>query len=70
MNAPSENPERVRWLCVLLFGMVIVAFWRALFCDFQFFDEADYLINNPHVNSGLTWSNIVWAFGNADKANW
>ncbi|HMD53395.1 MAG TPA: hypothetical protein VKJ65_02460, partial [Phycisphaerae bacterium] len=22
------------------------------------------------MNSGLTWSNIVWAFGHADKANW
>ncbi len=57
-------------LCFVLFALVLCTFARALQCDFQFYDEADYLLNNPHVNSGLSWSNFTWALFNLDKCNW
>ncbi len=34
------------------------------------YDDPDYIVNNPHVNSGLTWSGIIWAFKSGYAANW
>ena len=34
------------------------------------FDDPQYIINNPHVSTGLTWANVVWAFTSGYAANW
>jgi len=34
------------------------------------FDDLEYIVENPHVTSGLTAANIVWAFTNTHAANW
>jgi tetratricopeptide (TPR) repeat protein len=41
-------------------------------CNHQFlnFDDDSYVTNNPHVASGLTGKNIIWAFTSVDEANW
>lgn len=57
-------------LCVLLFGIVFGAFLLTVNCGFQFYDEADDLIKNPHVNSGLSPANFIWAFSSFEKSNW
>ena len=34
------------------------------------FDDDAYITDNPHVDGGLTWSGIVWAFKSGYAANW
>jgi hypothetical protein len=37
---------------------------------FANYDDGDYVYDNPHVTSGLTIRNIVWAFTSKTSANW
>ena len=34
------------------------------------FDDEEYIIGNTHVTSGLTWTNVIWAFKTGEAANW
>jgi protein O-mannosyl-transferase len=38
--------------------------------DFVNFDDNDYIINNPHVRTGLTGENAAWAFTSTERVNW
>jgi tetratricopeptide (TPR) repeat protein len=38
--------------------------------SFTNFDDVQYIIQNPHVNSGLHWETIKWAFTTYYAANW
>lgn len=57
-------------LCFGLFILIVWAFSPALRCGFQFYDEADDLLTNPHINGGLSLSNCLWALFHSDKSNW
>src|SRR5206468_3598957 len=30
----------------------------------------DYILDNPHVRTGLSWENIRWALTSTENANW
>jgi len=34
------------------------------------FDDDRYIVQNPHVQAGLSWSTIAWAFTSTSQANW
>jgi hypothetical protein len=53
-------------LCVL----TVLAYWPVLSADFINFDDPSYVINNPHVEGGLTWSAWQWAWTTLDVWNW
>src|SRR5688572_12334302 len=45
----------------------LLLFSRSLGYGFINYDDPDYLTNNLHVQAGLTWEGIRWAFtGHAD----
>jgi hypothetical protein len=48
----------------------LACFWPTLGNDFVQYDDQDYVTQNPHIQSGLTWQSIRWAFGAAYAANW
>ena len=50
--------------------VVIVVFAQAARHDFINFDDPDYVVTNPHVSTGLTGANIVWAFTHSHASNW
>jgi tetratricopeptide (TPR) repeat protein len=56
--------------CFVLAALTLILYWPTFHYGFIDYDDADYIIANPHVNSGLSWSNIVWAFENTHAANW
>lgn len=33
-------------------------------------DDGGYVVNNPHVNTGLSWTNLQWALTSGYAANW
>ena len=47
--------------CVLLVGTVLL-FSRSANYGFTNYDDPIYVANNPHVQAGLAWESIVWAF--------
>ena len=66
-----------RWIVAGLIAMTVVAFcgdpWRlggALLNDFTVFDDNLYVYENPHVRTGVSWSNISWAFRESHAYNW
>lgn len=42
--------------------LVLIVFFPALGCDFVNFDDRTFVVNNPHVNRGLTLEAVRWAF--------
>jgi len=57
-------------MAVLLVLVTIALYWPATHHDFLNFDDNQYVLDNPHVNSGLTWENARWALGSGYAENW
>ena len=57
-------------LAGLLFLAVIAAFWPVLRNDFITYDDQSYVVQNSHVQNGLSAESIGWAFGTFAQANW
>ena len=59
-------------LCIyLLLALVTIAvFWQVGSCDFITYDDSVYIKNNKHVNTGLSWENVTWAFTESYASNW
>src|ERR1035438_5888140 len=58
------------WLTAVSLVLVTIAlYWPATGHDFVY-DDNQYVLENPHVASGLTWENARWAFGSGYASNW
>jgi tetratricopeptide (TPR) repeat protein len=57
-------------ICITLALSTLLVFWQVRNFDFINYDDDSYLYENPHVLTGLTWGNIVWAFTTAHVGNW
>jgi protein O-mannosyl-transferase len=57
-------------ICIFLAVVVFLALSPILNNGFVSYDDPAYVTQNPHVNTGLTWQNIVWAFSGAHASNW
>jgi tetratricopeptide (TPR) repeat protein len=70
---PSPWHERLRsppLLCLLLALVTFAVYVPALRNDFVNYDDADYVTANSHVQSGLKWENVQWAFTTGHASNW
>jgi protein O-mannosyl-transferase len=57
------------WLMAALLALVTIAvYWPATRCDFVNYDDNIYVTENPHVQGGLNWEGVKWAFGNTGQA--
>ncbi len=50
--------------------LTIAVYWGVWSFGFVNFDDPQYVVLNPHVTTGLSWANIVWAFTTGHAANW
>src|SRR5208337_3521726 len=57
-------------LCLLLLVVTLAVYWPVTHCDFLYLDDPDYFMANPHVQTGLKSSNLVWAFTTGHASNW
>jgi tetratricopeptide (TPR) repeat protein len=57
-------------ICIVLAAVVFLALSPTWHNGFIGYDDPAYVTQNPHVNTGLTWPNIVWAFSGAHASNW
>jgi tetratricopeptide (TPR) repeat protein len=58
-------------ICLGLLVINLIAFWPASHLGFIVLDDPVYVTDNPHVQGGLSWEGVKWAFGNtAQGAYW
>ena len=57
-------------LCILLAAAICVAYIHVWDCAFVNIDDGSYVTANAHIQSGLTWSNFLWAFTTFEAGNW
>jgi tetratricopeptide (TPR) repeat protein len=50
--------------------VTLLIYLPVLHNGFVNYDDPDYITNNPHVQAGLTWPGIVWAFRSTEASNW
>ena len=63
-------PFRV-WQMAAFLGFVTVAlYWPATSHEFVNYDDDVYVTENVHVQQGLTWENVEWAFVTPVIGNW
>jgi tetratricopeptide (TPR) repeat protein len=57
-------------LCVLLFLLAVCTFLPTLKNGFINFDDPLFVTENYHVNGGLSWAGLKWAFYGTDGGLW
>ena len=63
-SRPASLDDRwtVPGVCIFLAAVIWVVFGQTLRHEFVNFDDDDYITNNSHVQAGLTWAGVAWAF--------
>ena len=57
-------------IVALIVATIAVVYARSLAYPFTNFDDFDYIVDNRHVNTGLTLANIRWAMTAMYASNW
>jgi len=57
-------------VCLLLTAVTLAAYWPLRLNDFVNYDDGEYITGNPHLQHGLTWSGVAWAYRTGYAANW
>ncbi len=72
VRAPADRGEILRTavVCAVLFVGTFALFSPALNHGFLGYDDPNYVTQNIHVQTGLTWENVRWAFTTGHAANW
>ena len=65
----TQNQIRIA-IYVVLAAATLLVYLPMLRHGFVNYDDPDYITNNPHVQAGLTWPGIVWAFQSGEASNW
>jgi protein O-mannosyl-transferase len=69
-SACREMIRRRVVLSVLLALATLAVFLPVAWQGFVNYDDADYVTENAHVQSGLKWENVLWAFTTGHASNW
>ncbi len=70
---PASNPASqrlVRLICLLLALITLAIYWPVKNFEFNNYDDAQYLTDNPRVQNGVTVPAIEWAFTTGYAGNW
>jgi tetratricopeptide (TPR) repeat protein len=63
--------ETRTWVLSLLLVVATLALYYPVnHHPFVNYDDTVYVTNNPHVQAGLDWDTVKWAFTTYDEANW
>ena len=59
-----------RIICIALVVLAFLAFAPCLLNDFVNYDDPEYVLENEHVQAGLTWRGMAWSLTASRAANW
>jgi hypothetical protein len=57
-------------LCAVIVALTLAVFLQAANHQFLYFDDPQYVTDNPRVRGGLTIENALWAFTTTYFSNW
>lgn len=70
----EKDAIKGRWtgamVCLCLVALTVFVYWPVVHYPFVNYDDPVYVNQNPHVATGLTLTNVAWAFRANDGANW
>ena len=68
----DRPPSRIQQfaLALILALAVVAVYYPVHWQPFANYDDADYVSDNVHVRSGLSWTTVQWAMTARDAANW
>ncbi len=72
-NSSSSQFTSALWIGVGLVLLTLLAFWPVGdlgFVNLDDYGENGYVVENPHVHSGVTPASLKWAFTAAHSSNW
>jgi len=68
---PLQNQKSIMACAIIVLSLsVFLVYWPVQHFEFISYDDNVYVTTNRHVQSGLTWTNIIWAFTTTETANW
>jgi len=69
---PSQDKDTTSpWLLALLLAVItLFSYWPTFSNGFLNYDDNGYILQNSHLQPGLTAANIFWAFRATTMANW
>ena len=71
MSTVDWTPKKITAAVAFALAVVtLLIYLPVLHNGFVNYDDPDYITNNPHVQAGLTWPGIVWAFRSTEASNW
>jgi tetratricopeptide (TPR) repeat protein len=69
-STASAGGKKFTFICLALALVTAALYYPITRNGFVDFDDEEYIVGNPHITSGLTWTNAVWAFKSGEAANW
>jgi len=57
-------------IALALIALVLIVFGQTAHFDWVRYDDPDYVYRSDRVTSGLSFSNLAWAFTHFHAANW
>ena len=57
-------------ICLFLIISILAVYGQTGNYEFVNYDDPDYILENPHVRTGLTSESIIWAFTATHASNW
>lgn len=70
VSMSRSSKEKDWWICVLLAVATLSVYAPVVRHQFVNFDDNIYVLDNPHVNSGLNWHMVRWALTAFWAGNW
>ena len=70
VHPPAARNSRVLVSCLLLVAATLAFYNPINYNQFTGFDDWNYILKNPHVQSGLTWDTVKWSFTTFQEGNW
>ncbi|MBI5361931.1 MAG: tetratricopeptide repeat protein [Planctomycetes bacterium] len=67
---PASKPVRLVFAALLLVAGVFALYARTAQHAFVSIDVSEYLLDNQHVQHGLTWKDVGWAWTAKSASNW
>ena len=63
------NKRHFYIICLFLVVATLAVYWQVLDNDFVNYDD-EYVTENTHVNKGVTFDSLTWAFTSSHASNW